>query len=499
MAACTAFTPLMPGIMLALSLISSTCYAQVRDSSGLVHAQVEVGGWAATGKVQPFWLRANQYGTVPNATPEATGRVGVWRDYARPDTLTNSRKRLVWGFGLNAVTNVGQTNQLLLAEAYGKVAYGIIEFYGGRRRQTIGLGDTTLSSGFMANSGNALPIPKVQLATRGYIPLGFLKSWLAVNAGFAHGWFNVPYINKSYLHQKYLYLRFGKPKAPVQVHLGLNHQVQWGGEADYLIGSPVAVNGKLPSSFKYYGNIILATNPGQWSAADYTSFDGAYRIGNHLGSIDAAIEVRNGWGHWLLYHQHIYEDVSGLLFLNAPDGLTGLRWVRHSQGAGKGTNGVNHIVIEYVSTLDQSGATFDVPGSMYQGTDNYFNHGQYREGWSYLGRSLGTPLIGAKTELRGAAQTNLFFPNNRIQALYVGASGLLYSRLTWTTRLTYNRNYGTFSLPYPIPLNQFSGLLSAQFPLLRWPGTFLTSSVALDQGDLLPGTAGAYIGLTRRW
>lgn len=483
----------------AFVLIDLCCMAQGRDSTRLVRAQMELGSWVATANRQPFWLQTNQYGIAPRSTPAATLQVGVWKEYAGADTLTKRRHWFGWGFGVNPVVNVGNRNQLLLPEAYAKVKFGGIELWTGRRRQLTGLGDSTLSSGFMSVSNNALPIPKVQLATRGYLPFGFLRNWVAVNAGYAHGWFNVPYIQRSYLHQKYLYWRFGKPTGRVRVHAGLNHQVQWGGRGDYLLGSPVAVNGKLPSGLKYYDEVVFAINPGEWSSDDYTSYDGAYRIGNHVGSADAAIDISTGWGNWFLYHQHIYEDQSGLLFLNSPDGLTGLSWARNATQPTRSACRLQRVVVEYVTTLDQTGPTFDLPNSRYQGGDNYYNHGQYREGWSYLGRSLGTPFVAPGSDLRPGSQGAWYFPNNRVQALYIGVTGLLLNRITWTTRLSYSRNQGTFSQPYASPLGQFSSLLTTQLPLQRWHGTQLTTSVALDQGQLRPNTFGVYIGLLKRW
>ena len=156
-------------------------------------------------------------------------------------------------------------------------------------------------------------------------------------------------------------------------------------------------------------------------------------------------------------------------------------------------------MLEHLSTTNQSGPTFDVPNSRYQGGDNYFNHGQYREGWSYLGRSIGTPFIAPAGELRTDAQTPQFFSNNRVRMWYVGAGGWIFKRFTWTTRLAYGQNYGTFAYPYATVRNQFSGLLTAQIPLQRWSKTALTGSVALDRGRLLPNTAGGYVGLVKRW
>ena len=484
-------------LVLGLSwFINRAGFAQLSNRAGW-QAQVEMGGWAATGQAQPFWLRTNQYGTVPLTTPAATLRAGLWKPYAQPDTTKSARsRRFDWSVGMQVVGNAATQSQLVLPEAFGKVQWRSMELAVGRWRQLTGLGDSTLSSGFINGSGNALPIPKIQLATLGFVPLGFTKRFFAINAGYVHGWFTGTYIQGSYLHQKYVYIRLGKPASRFKVYAGINHEVQWGGQADYLIGSPVAIDGKLPSQFKYYPNVVLGTRPTNWQTADYTSFDGAYWFGNGLGSEDIGVELATQTGTWLLYHQHIYEDLSGLLWINVPDGLTGLSWHRNPRGA---PGWLNRAVVEFLSTMNQSGPTFDVPGSQYQGADNYFDHGQYREGWSYLGRTIGTPFIMPQSDVQTAAKGNVFFPNNRVTMGYLGASGRAGNALDWTLRVSFSRNYGIFSNPYPNPYGQLSTLASVQWLLPRLANTQLTASVAMDQGQLLPNTVGGFIGLRKKW
>ncbi len=467
--------------------------AQPRLPSGW-NAQLEGGGWLATGPVQAFWLQANQYGSVPPTVPAATLRADVWKTYSRWDTMA-PRGRFDWCMGIQGVGNATPNPQLILPVLYGKLCWKALELSAGRWRQLTGLGDSTLSSGFINGSNNALPIPKIQLATLGYVPLGFTKNWLAVNAGYSHGWFMNTYIQGAYLHQKYLYLRMGKPTSRLKGYLGINHEVQWGGQADYLKGSPVAIDGKLPSSVSYYPDIVLGLRPRAWSAPGYTSFDGAYWFGNGLGSADIGIELTTPTGTWLLYHQHIYEDYSGLVGQNLPDGLTGLSWHRPVDAP---RSWLNRVVVEYLSTLDQSGASFDL-NSAFQGEDNYFNHGQYREGWSYQGRTIGTPFILPQANLQTGAKGGQFFPNNRLTMGYLGASGQVGKGVDWFFRLSYSQNYGTYSNPYPTPFGQVSALVNGQWQVPNVSNLRLVASVAMDQGELLPNTVGGFIGLRKNW
>lgn len=492
------------GFMFAL--LFNIAQAQLKKPFSGLKYETEIGGAFATNKQTPFWLRTNQYGIVPLHNAFYTLRAGINRDYVPPtDSTTTKKRKFDWGFAANSVLNfipshTDKTKDLLWPEVYAKIKFGAFELYGGKRRELFGLGDSTLSSGFMSWSGNAMPFPKIQLQTIDFVPLKFLKSILSFNAAYAQGWFTVPYIEGAYLHQKQFYVRFGKPHWNVRFYAGLNHQVQWGGKADYLLSSPAAVNGQLPSAFRDYLSLVTGRYPDDYSNDRYNSFDGANRIGNHLGSYDFAIEWNDSKRNILFYHQHPYEDASGLAFQNFPDGLTGIRLLRQPNTSTTSFR-LRRLVLEYLQTTDQSGETF-VTLSRYQGGDSYFNHGQYKEGWSYFGNTLGTPFIAPYPTLRSDIQglsNEVFFPNNRILMGYLGSEWLLFKQITLTTRSSFSRNLGTYSQAFLSNTNQFSCLLSASIPIPRWAGCSIKSSFALDQGQLFPNAFGGYISLKKIW
>lgn len=495
---------------LAVSLVFSVVIAGRTQSvpfAGSVGYSVELGDLPTSAPQNPFWLRSNQYNTVPLRGSFGTIRFGILRDYKpRPDSTAKRKSRFNWGFGLYAVANVGpkptaDNPAILLPDAYVKIRFGALELFAGNRREVVGIGDTLLTSGFVAWSGNAMPFPKIQVHTPDYVPIGFTKKLLAVRAGYAHGWLINSYIQGSYLHQKYLYGRIGKPGWRVRLYAGLNHQVQWGGRADYLIGTPLALNGNLPSSFHDYLSLVTGSYPDALENDRFTSFDGTNRLGNHVGNYDLALEWRGSRSNWLLYHQHMYDDASGLALQNIPDGLTGLRFLNHSM---KNTRfQLQRVVLEWLSTTDQSGPTFD-PTARYQGADNYFNHSQYREGWSYRGCTLGTPFIMPRYDLTPAiANTyigNGFYPNNRIAAYYIGTVSAFRHGPILTTRLSYSRNFGSYKQPYPQVFHQVSASLTAQWAVLHnWPGTTLTAALALDRGELMPDAFGGFVSLKKSW
>lgn len=435
-----------------------------------------------------FWLQANRFGVVPNRLPAAAFQAAIQRSY-HPDSLP---RRFDWGAGLWAVANVGPHTQALLPEAFVKGRAGRLELWVGRRREYQPLLDSTLSSGGYVFSGNALPMPKIQLGFNEYVTLRFLQKIVAIRGYFSHIWYNDPYIQRAYVHQKALYLRFGNPQGRVQVHTGVTHAVQWGGRANYLIGSPVAVNGQLPHRFRDYLNgVVIGFLPSQAETDNYTVFDGTNRIGNHLGQIDVMLSLRLDRSHWDAYYQHPFEDASSLSFQNMPDGLYGLKMTRVKPA---GQFALQKIVVEGLSTLSQSGPDFINAGSPYRGTDNYFNHSQYRQGWSYRGRAIGTPFIMPHTQIRPDLPQGGYFPNNRVNAFYIGMEGRA-ARWHWLTRLSLSRNFGTYIIPYAGPVRQLSAGLQLARPLPWLKGIDLTAAAGLDAGGLLPPTAAVAVGL----
>ncbi|WP_080054191.1 capsule assembly Wzi family protein [Spirosoma aerolatum] len=466
------------------------------QSAGFHQAYVEVGALASSTDRTPFWLRANQFGTVPYSTPIGSLRVGAKGTVVLSDTLGKAPDR-AWRltYGAEAIGNAGKQNQLLAPEYYISLTHRQIEFVVGRRREVIGLVDTTLTSGSYSWSGNALPIPKVQFGTRGFAPLG-RKQWLAINAFMAHGWFaNTEYMQHSFLHQKSVIFRIGKPSATVRGYVGINHSVQWGGHSDYL-DYHYAVDGQLPGELRDFPNVFLAIRTNGLNNPRITSFDYTNLYGNHVGSIDLGVEVRLPSANLMLYHQHSYEDASGVFFKNAPDGLTGLR-IRPVRSGSSGFH-VDDFLIEFLSTLDQGGPIFE-PWNGLSGNDNYFNNGQYQEGWAYKNRIIGTPFITLKDDVlpEYVYPSSLAVNNNRVQVAHLAMRAGVGRRISLLAKVSYSRNMGTYGILFSNKPKQLSSVIQLGMPLNWLDGLSLTASVAADIGQLYTNTIGGYVGLRK--
>lgn len=458
--------------------------------------EAEMSAVASSNHGIPFWMRANRFGIMPDRPPAAVAMFRFAKEYRQPGAASAGKPD--WGVSVSPILyrSPEEPVKLLLPEAQVKVRYGSLELYAGRRMDVTGLGDTLLTSGFYAVSGNAVPIPKVQLATTGFVPVKWFGNYLAVSAGLAHGWYNVDYLHGARLHQKYLYLRFGRASAAVRFYAGLNHQVQWAGHAEYLKERPdIAIDGAFPSSWKLFPYVFLAYTPRNWyEKQGFTSFD-SYRMGNHLGSQDLAAEGTVAGEKFLLYHQHIYEDVSGLIWKNFPDGLWGLSWSPRLAANGTGIQ-VERITLEHLTTLSQSGSSFYLPGTWYQGADNYFNHAQYQKGWSYQEKGIGTPFITPGHELKDKVSSASYFTNNRLDMWHLGLK-IKYRSTSAILLASYSFNHGTPGNSFAGMRKQLSGGLTIETALERnWALTF---RLGADRGDLLPATTGGQMGIRKKW
>ncbi|QKZ11944.1 capsule assembly Wzi family protein [Spirosoma sp. KUDC1026] len=495
------------GYVLILSVLTSLVHAQTLRQPD--QYSIEAGVYSSSSLNTPFWLRSNQYGIVPFQSPIQTLRFEVHSDYDSTRSQTNKRgSRFSLGYGLNLVANRAVNKQpyeknVLLPEAYIKARLGIFELYAGRRREKFGLADSTLSTGSYSWSGNAMPIPKIQLSIPTFTPIGITNGWVSVQGTYAHGWFSSSgFIQNTLLHQKSFYVRLGREKDVVRVYGGFNHQVVWGGRTDNLKGTGlVPDNGKLPSTLRDYYYVVVGDRWSRTDSSAYTNFEITNRVGNHLGSIDVGMEIDLVKYTLFMYRQNLYEDGSLFYLLNIQDGLNGFRIRRNNPNAI-----VRDILFEYLNTTDQGGPIFQIGDPYKQGKDNYFNNQQYRDGWGYKEHTIGTPFIPPAYGPNGEYPFGAFTSNNRVMVYHLGMSGSfpirwkgLSAPITYQTKLSYSQNYGTYDIPYRPRRNQFSGYFSMIVPFSWMGGIQLAGSAAIDDGTLYQNGFGTYISLKKVW
>jgi hypothetical protein len=448
------------------------------------------GGGFSSSNYTPFWLRANQFGAVP--TEENYVHVGgsTYIEYRKG-------KKMDWGFGASGRLNLGETKaDLLVQEAYLKGKWGIFELSAGRKKYIQGLMDSTLSSGSFAFSGNALPMPKVEIVVNEYWHPDFLGGYLGFKGNFVHALFDNKRsdVDHIFLHQKSFYGRLGKPNSLFKFYGGFNHQVQWGGTLKYADPTNQASRkGKVASSLKDYLYVITGQSMAAagGDTAKYGMNDAYNRLGNHLGTVDVGMEIDGKYGKVFFYRQSIYEDGSLFYGNNITDGLHGVAF------STKRKQGLLKLVFEYFNTTSQGGAggSGNTVGFL-RGQDNYLNNGVYREGWTYLGRGLGSPLMTLDSETDLNAGKEIFYDNNRIETFYVGAE-VMAGENRFMFRGSLSNAIGRYGSEYiPVKKQIALGLQWQRQIFVFGQDAFLSANIGADMGSWKKDLVGANFTLS---
>ncbi|WP_159474354.1 capsule assembly Wzi family protein [Dyadobacter sp. 3J3] len=425
----------------------------------------------------PYWLQSNQYGAIPKNGSFVSGQYGIHKIYN-----PGNPRLFQWSGGAELITNASKFSSVFFTDLYLAGKAGPLEISIGQRRESMGITDSTLTSGSLAMSQNARPYPKIQISTPNFVNIIPLNDIISFKFSYSDGllgsshinYGNVSQIPDTYMHQKSLYLRLGGLSHKISLYAGFNHQAMWGGEEKIFTGGL-----KTPEAYKY----VILGKP--WAGS---------RVGNHFGTIDMAAEWRGNVWNVFFYRQSIYEDGSLAKLTNIADGLNGLRIRRKYIDKKDLSFKLNSILAEFVYTKEQGGNTFDFDKGIF-GRDNYFNHYIYAQGWSYKGRALGTPLIGPQNMYRdNIIRDNAnFTANNRIIAFHLGLKAS-WKKVDLLFKGTFSQNFGTYNLPFPSALNQTSLIIRAERPISIWNKSLLSISLAADKGKLYTNNSALTIG-----
>lgn len=458
--------------------------------------QTEVGAFLSTSGQNPFWLRSNQYGIVPLESQFLTFRGAAHKEYDSTKTQNHKISKFSYGYGASTAVNVGKINQIYLPEAYFKVRYGAFEFYGGRRREIVGLVDTTLTSGSYIWSGNALPLPKIQISIPNYTSI-IGNGLISIKGSYAHGWFGSQGDTKNFfLHQKTLYGRVGKPNWKVKFYGGFNHQVQWGGKPKepYIESQTGKLITTYGNDFETYLNAVSGISLNKKGGTDIPGVpinEAWNRTGNHLGSIDIGAEINLNKLNLFVYRQSIYDDGSLYYLNNISDGLFGVSLRRKNV-----TNGLIGINFEYLNTTNQGGnGSSENTIPELRGMDNYFNNSLY--GWGYQNNTIGTPFItpNLPSSKLYFVSNNIFTSNNLVKAILVSSK---FSIKEFFVAIKFSRSNNLGIPPiYKPKLTQSSFFIN--FSKKVFVNYLINFSTGIDSGFLFKNTLGFNFCLSRTW
>lgn len=461
----------------------------------------KTGFYLSTSGNTPYLNRTNQYGLVPIEAQTGFFNVGLHRKY--DSTYTENKKLKPWGYsyGIEAHANLGGRNNLLLPIAHISARYKGFELYIGRKREYLGLADTTGTWGSFIWSGNALPLPKIQISTPNYVSLAG-KGFLSTKLGFSHGWFGGQnYTENYFLHQKWIYLKLGRESAVLNLIGGLNQNAQWGGYSEVLKEDSFASkNGYFASDAFAYLNVVLPLKI--WKRPDnrYSPYEMAYRFGNHLGTIDLGLRIRTGKGTLKMYRQTPWEDGQAPEVFFSGDGNYTFIYELKYPGF------IRKLGVEFLNTQRQAyelsglarmvGLREKHPGEF----QNYMNHGQYLEGWSYQERGMGSSAIIPYRELSDDAKMigfSRFTRDNRIIAPAINVE-VEIDKVYYTVHSGYILSSGIINNEREEKLEQFSLLITGQFRIPR-TDFYGRVNVAWDKGRLYGNQTGVNLALIKQW
>ncbi|WP_134090046.1 capsule assembly Wzi family protein [Olivibacter sp. XZL3] len=443
-------------------------------------------GTAAAKDFQPFWLVANQFGTITDQQWDFSTNVrlanehvlnyGKWRAGAQRYPF-----KLSYTFD---IYNNNHFKDVNIIEGNLKLNWRGWQFRAGRYREVIGEVDSALSTGSLGISGNAMPIPKISIAVPEYKPFPWTNGWLQFKGLFSHGWMGNDRYFYSYLHEKAFYLRAGRGK--LKLFGGIAHFAEWGGKrADY----------QLDRGLKAFWNVISLREANDGSVPE-ESGKRPNRAGDHRGMMELGFDLEANKGYWHFYHQTPFESGTGIDIRNV-DRLAGIsfRWKESSSLFKK-------LVFEFIYTKQMEGFATE--------QQSYYNNGAYKTGWEYNGAIVGTPLFinrkrgryffplqpfdwGLDAEADPPGNSNII--GNRIIGVNLAGEWTVHNNLLLTTILTFNSH----SLDRSILRNDISSVQNQFYSVQKLSFRLkdkltLLSAIAIDVGDLY-NNFGGMLGL----
>ncbi|MDC0341931.1 capsule assembly Wzi family protein [Flavobacteriaceae bacterium] len=451
-------------LFLLCFLIVFSLKSQNKDVSYTIHSSAGL----SSDTTLPFWLSANQFGSVPNSDYGLLN-TAIFKDYDTPNTLFDlSYKASATGF-------IAQENKLLVNELYLGVRFKNIVLDIGAKNDAVLWNNLSSSNGSIIKSINARAMPGITIKTNNFITLPFATSWLEVKANFAHYFMDdTRFVDNTNLHHKSLY--FKTTLSPTfEVIAGLDHYAQWGGTSPQY--------GAQPRSFKDYVRIIFGAEGGDGA----TQGDQNNALGNHLGAYLLQLNYNKENIGLNFYYSHPFEDTSGREMSNWQDGLFGV-FVDFK----KNKSIVNSVLLEFTYTKNMS----NIPRSDV-GPDNYFNNGIYNSGWTYHGNTIGSPYFTPKPVDDNGITSGVIVGDNRFAAFNIGAAGFV-KEISYKAMLSHTTYYGWFGQEYDPNPYQFSGILDVVIPqdIFKLPFD-VAASFAFDAGTYRSQNFGAFLSITK--
>ncbi|MDR1738930.1 MAG: capsule assembly Wzi family protein [Candidatus Symbiothrix sp.] len=463
-----------------------------------INYSLETAAALATGDHTPFWQVNHTWGVQSLASNNVYLRQGAFVEQ-------QINRDWSWSAGLDFVAaSVSTYGKSWIQQLYLHANWKIIGVEIGSRENYLSLFNPDLSSGDLAKSNNARPIPVIKAGFPDYVLIPFTKGNLFIKGEVGYGKyldtdylaqqaipFHRNYVGGIYAHNKAIFFRFGdiEHRHRQQFTLSCTNDAQWGGII--YKANPDGSYDVLPQSKNLIDGavrITLGVGGGE------TPQDQSFIFGSSWGSYSLKYDrlIGNRGRQISAYLNHFFEDGSGMGFINLPDNLYGLEYT------GVAGEWISAVVAEVLYTKHQSGATmnnalgregsYTPPSSdnkyRTDGSDNYYNNGDYCNGVSHFGKPLGNPLLLAPEY---NTDGYIGFAGNRVMALHLAIEG--YLQAEWQYRLLFStgRNWGTFYIPFSQIKSGWATGATIMYNPKKIAGLSMQIAVACDEGDFFGG------------
>jgi hypothetical protein len=412
-----------------------------------LRAGVKLDGILTSEDNLPFWMLVNKDGQFGAETTFSVLAL------AEGDYWLNEDSRFSAGFAgfyRNNTTNEFRRRDLFLEYKNRWVRSRI-----GSRKDSIRAQGLSITNKDFLFSGNTRPL--TGLKVEAYAPLR-ISNTFSIDWGIAHYVLNDNrYVDNVWVHYKRLGLvtRFNERSKLIA---RLTHYAQWGGTSPKF--------GDLPDDFTAFVDVFFARRASEDSGIDR---ENANAVGNHLGSYYLDYFLDLDQGRLNLYHEHPFEDGSGTRLANFPDGVWGAHWQWLDN------EWIDGVLFEYVQTTDQSGR----PGG--GGGDNYFSNGIYPSGWTYDTRVIGIPVILNDPTIDLDNNPTAII-SNRVKAVHFAATGHR-KQLSWMLKLTYQRQFGRYQIPFDPAIDVVSTYLGLSYNTIFGTFGLTTAADLIDPGE----------------
>lgn len=389
---------------------------------GIDYLEFSAGMTSISGEEAPLFMWINRNGRIPVDSGTEYLRLRIGKDRGALEDLD-------WIYGIDLTGQTEGNDQLMFTDVYVGIASEKLKIWVGKKNEFIGLVDKEMSVGSEIYSQNAPTIPKIVISTNGYV---HVSDKIALNAYLGHGWLgDERYVKDAFLHQKYLYVRFGDkdPDKGHNFYAGVHHTVVWGG-TNRVTGI------KNPSGLDDFARVFFGLS------GDDNSLEGEQlnSLGDHRGSIEFALRLKDTGNDWLFYAQTMFEDPNGLLFIIPGDFLVGASYIsKNSVDILQGAN------IEYLDIRNNGYQPYDESDAGYHDM-NYYSNNLYKTGWSYKGYAIGHPFVRF---LSGADY--IYYPQNKLWGINASTALHFNNLVNPVLRFAYVKSHGSFRVPLDNP------------------------------------------------